>query len=104
MISLAPCLAAFKRLRKMPFHFQSFTGADALGWPHPQLRLVTLESGYWYLIPASPEPSLAELQWLTASSRESLRRLDIVSYSHGIVSDILQWGPKLHSLRFGVFY
>ncbi len=101
---LAPFLAPFAKLRSLLVHFHYFVGADASGWPQPRFQLESLTFGYWFIDEGSAEPPLAEFQWLTSSSRESLRHLDIVGYSHAIVADILQWGHNLHTLRIGIFY
>jgi len=52
-------------------------------------------------------PELAELQWLTSSSRDSsrhlYRHLYLDGYSHVVAIEILEWNNKPRTIRFGIF-
>lgn len=100
--SIAPWLASFDQLTHLHLKFPSYDGADASGWVKPKFELRNLKFAYWYIDENDDEPYLSTFQWLTASSRASLRHLDIEGYPNGIIGDILNWGDQLHTLRVGV--
>jgi hypothetical protein len=95
-------LASFQRLTSLHFKLAEFTGWNLTGWRRPSFRLnrLTLLCG----LPCrdSPRPGLAELEWLTASSRDSLRHLRLEGFSSDVIADLLTWSGNLETVRVAV--
>jgi hypothetical protein len=103
-IPIAPVLSSFTRLDYLFLNFFRYEGLHASGWPQPSFRLSELTFKYFFCRRDGNQPTLADFDWLVSSSRESLRDLNLEGFPPEIAADILGWGGRLQTIRFGVFY
>lgn len=102
---MAPYLARFATLTALSLSADTIAQPNASHWPPPSFRLATLRVTFNLLQEEDDyKPCLAEFKWLTASSRESLRHLELEGFECDVVADISDWGHKLETIELGLFY
>ncbi len=95
---------------RSPTCFTSASGAiffapdTTVGWPLPAFRLHYLTVEPHAGLRSDSRPGSAELAWLTASSRESLRHLDLDGFTPDVASHLQSWGGQLRTIRLGLLY
>ncbi len=96
--AIAPFLARFVHLGALVLVGSSLDQANISQWPTPTFRLSKLDI-FFDLFRDYPFTQ-TEFDWLTTSSRDSLRHLDLPTTTPDIVDSLGRWGHNLRVLSF----
>ncbi len=86
--TLAPYLASFSHLRYLLINAHAHWGDSPVAWPKPTFELSTLSFTYAITIRNADPPDIDQFQWLTDSSRNSLRHLELEGFAPDVVGEL----------------
>lgn len=96
--AIAPYLASMDCLTELLLMGCDLRKNDTVGWPLPKFQLKGLSITFNVNLPQD-HVTLADLHWFVYSSRDSLRRLTLLSGDLDSLLGVAKWGQGLEQLN-----